>query len=173
MQALQRRASHRQFSPRELTDAILSRLLWAANGINRADSGNRTAPSACNWQEIDLYVIRADGAYRYAPAEHRLIGVAGGDLRPLAGVQAFVATAPVVLVLVADRSKLKGADEDGRLFYPACDAGYVSQNIYLFCAAEGLATVALVSVDKPLLHQRLGLKADQAVILTQPVGVPK
>ena len=160
MSALKLRISSRSFSPRPLTDAMLSRLLWAANGINRPETGQRTAPSACNWQEVDLYVIREDGAYRYDPQKHRLIGVVAGDLRPAAGVQAFVAKAPVVLAFVADLARMRGADADGRSFYPPCDTGYVSANVYLFCASEGLATVALVSVDKPALQKRLGPPLD-------------
>jgi nitroreductase len=172
MQVLGRRASGRDFSARPLPEQVLSNLLWAANGVNRPESGRRTAASACNWQEIDLYVIRGDGAYRYDPQAHALRGWGSGDLRPATGVQAFVARAPLVLAYVADLSKMKGADEDGRRFYPACDTGYVSANVYLFCASEGLATVALISVDKPVLHERLGLRADQAITLTQPVGYP-
>lgn len=172
MQALSRRASGRRILTEPLSDPVLSNLLWAANGMNRPDSGQRTAPSACNWQEIDLYVIRPEGAYLYDARRHRLTGVVSGDLRPISGVQAFVAQAPVVLVFVADLSKMKGADPDGQQFYPACDTGYVSQNVYLFCASEGLTTVALISVDKPVLHKRLGLRPDQVITLTQPVGYP-
>ncbi len=172
MVALERRRSTREFATRPLPDNVLSNLLWAANGINRPETGGRTAASACNWQEIDLYVIRAEGAYCYDPREHRLTGVVAGDLRSDAGVQGFVARAPLVLVYVADLAKLKGADADGQRFYPASDTGYVSAAVYLYCASQGLATVALISVDKPVLHKRLGLRADQVITLTQPVGYP-
>lgn len=172
MQALQRRASNRRLAATPLPDPVLSNLLWAARGINRPESGRLTAPSASNWQEIDLYVARPEGTYLYEPQKHRLMGAAAGDLRPECGVQSFVAQAPVVLVYVANLAAMKGADEDGRRFYPPCDTGYISAHVYLFCASEGLSTVALISVDKPVLHRRLGLRPDQVVTLTQPVGYP-
>lgn len=172
MLALKRRRSSREFGTRSLSDEVLSNLLWAANGINRPETGGRTSASACNWREIDMYAIRAEGAYCYDAHAHRLVGAIGGDLRPDAGVQGFVARAPLVLVYVADLAKMKGADADGQRFYPACDTGAVSAAVYLYCASRGLATVALISVDKPVLHRRLGLRADQVITLTQPVGHP-
>lgn len=172
MQALRLRASGRRFDSRPLPASVLGNLLWAANGVNRPDTGRRTAPSAVNWQEIDLYVALPEAVYRYEPRAHRLEGVLAGDLRAACGVHSFVGEAPVVLIYVADLARMKGADEDGRRFYPPCDTGFVSQNVYLYCASEGLVTVALVSVDKPVLHRRLGLGPEQAVMLTQPVGFP-
>ncbi len=172
MAALKHRRSSRAFATRTLPDDVLSNLLWAANGINRPETGGRTAASVCNWQEIDIYVLRAEGSYAYDPQAHRLTGVIAGDLRAAAGVQGFVAKAPVVLVYVADLAKMTGADADGQRFYPASDTGYVSAAVYLYCASQGLATVALISVDKPVLHRRLALRVDQAIILTQPVGYP-
>ncbi len=172
MVAFGQRRSTRRFGPRQVPDNVLSDLLWAANGINRPETGGRTAASACNWQEIDLYVIREESAYCYDPQAHRLTGVVSGDLRSDAGVQGFVASAPLILTYVANLAKMKGADADGRHFYPACDSGMVSAAVYLYCASQGLATVALISVDKPVLHRRLGLRADQVITLTQPVGYP-
>jgi hypothetical protein len=173
MQALQCRASNRRLSSKPLPDSVLSNLLWAASGVNRPESGRRTSPSASNWQEIDLYVVRPEGAFLYYPHEHRLIGVAFGDFRPYAGIQAFVAKAPAVLVYVANLAKMVGADEDGRRFYPPCDSGFVSAHVYLACASEGLATTVLISVDKPVLHEKLGLGPDQAITLSQPIGYPE
>jgi nitroreductase len=173
MQALSERATSRAFAPDPIPPQQLSDLLWAAWGINRAADGKRTAPSARNWQEIDLVVVRADGAYRYDPAGNRLLPVAPGDLRPLAGVQPFVKDAPLTLVLVADLSRMKGAEKDpAERQWIWADAGFICQNVYLFCASEGLATGVRALLDRPALAKALGLRDDQVVLLAQSVGRP-
>lgn len=173
MQALALRKSTRSFQEKKLPPQVLSNLLWAACGVNRADSGKRTAPTAKNMQEIDLYVAAADGLYLYNAAAHRLDPVLAGDIRASTGGQPFVKTAPVDLVFVADLAKMEDLPDDMKEFYSATDTGFVSQNVYLFCASEGLATVVLGWVDKPALAKAMKLRPDQRVILSQPVGYPK
>lgn len=171
-EALALRRSGREFSPRPLSAEALSSLLWAAAGVNRAESGRRTSPTARNWQEIDVYVALEAGLYRYDAARHALVGVLAVDIREEAGIQTFVATAPAVLIYVADHDRMTGANDEARLFYSAVDTGFVSQNVYLHCAANGLSTVVLGMVDKPALKAAMGLRAGQHVQLSQPVGYP-
>jgi len=173
MQSLKDRASSRSFSDKELPDQLLSNLLWAAFGVNRSDSGKRTAPSAKNWQEIDIYVALAKGLFLYDAGTHTLKPVLAEDIRAATGRQSFTSVAPVDLIYVADRTRMFGADNDWKDFYSATDTGFISQNVYLFCASEGLATVVLGYVDKPALEKKMGLRPDQKVILTQPVGYTK
>jgi SagB-type dehydrogenase family enzyme len=152
---------------------MLSNLLWAASEVNRADSGKRTAPSARNWQEIDVYVALADGTFRYDPPSHSLQPVAQGDLRRLTGVQDFVATAPVNLVYVANLDRMADAAPEQQTLYSAADTGFIAQNVYLYCASTGLATVVRGSVDRQALAAALGLGPRQQIILAQTVGYPK
>lgn len=174
MQALALRATSRAFAPDPLPAQTLSNLLWAAWGINRPAEGKRTAPSARNWQEIDLLVVRADGTFLYDAAGHRLLPVASGDHRALTGVQQFVKDAPITLVLAADTSRMKGAEKDpAQRQWIWADAGFISQNIYLFCASEGLATGVRALLDRPALSKALGLKDHQVVLLAQSVGRPR
>lgn len=172
MQALKARHSTRAFGSQPLPPQVLSNLLWAASGVNRPDTGQRTAPSAHDWREIDVYVTAADGAYRYDPPTHTLIKVAAGDLRALAGVQEFVADVPVNLVYVADLDRMSGASAEDKAFYSATDAGFIAQNVYLYCASAGLAVVVRGLVDRDALGAALGLKKHQRIILAQSVGYP-
>lgn len=171
MEALARRQSIRSFSEKELPAEVLSNLLWAAWGVNRPSTGRRTAPSAHNRQPIDLYVITANGAYLYEAKEHRLVHVAGGDLRKLAGRQDFVYSAPVNLIYVEDTTR-SGQDAQSAV-WSGVTAGAIAQNVYLFCASEGLATVVRGWVDHEPLARALALKPTQRVILAQTVGYPK
>jgi SagB-type dehydrogenase family enzyme len=172
MQALKARQSAREFGARIPTAQVLSNLLWAANGINRAD-GRRTAPTASNKQEIDIYVITADGLYLYDPKSQKLNALLAGDLRTLAGTQDYVKTAPVNLVYVADYAKYDAKlSDENRLSYSWADTGYVSQNVYLFCASEGLSTVVRAGVDRAALGKAMQLRPEQRIILQQPVGYP-
>jgi len=173
MQALALRKSTRSFQEKKLSPQVLSNLLWAACGVNRPDSGKRTAPTAKDWQEIDVYVATADGLYLYNAKAHRLDPVFAGDIRASTGEQPFVKSAPVDLVYVADRAKMADTPAGYQEFYSATDTGFVSQNVYLFCASEGLATVVLGWVDKAKLEKAMKLRPDQRVILSQPVGYPK
>ncbi len=172
MQVLRDRKSARAFSGKQLPEQVLSNLLWASFGINRPD-GHRTAPSASNRQEVDIYVITPEGSYLYDAKEHALTPVAAGDFRAQAGTQDFVKEAPVNLVFVADGAKMgKGTDEQVAMIAGA-DTGYISQNAYLYCASEGLATVVRASVDRPALAKVLKLRAEQKIILAQTVGYPR
>ncbi len=173
METLKARETTRSFSARELPPQVLSNLLWAAFGINRPASGKRTAPSARNWQEIDIYVALARGLYLYNPKANTLEAVLAGDIRGVTGRQDFTSVAPVNLIYVADYSRMGSADREAKVFYSATDTGFISQNVYLFCASEGLATVVLGWVDKELLAKTMKLPKDRKVILTQPVGYPK
>ncbi|MDR1010862.1 MAG: SagB/ThcOx family dehydrogenase [Opitutaceae bacterium] len=173
MDALAKRATGRSFDPaRELTPQQLSNLLWSAWGINRAD-GRRTAPSANNKQETDLYVLLKTGAYRYDAKAGALVLVAAGDKRESGGVQPFVKDAPVTLVIVADLSKLSQKTEAEKREVAAVNAGYISQNIYLHCASEGLATGARMMLDRAKLATALSLKPTQWAVIANSVGYAK
>jgi len=173
MQVLKLRSTSRSFAPDPIPAQTLSNLLWAAWGINRPANGKRTAPSARNWQEIDLVVVRADGTFLYDAVANRLRPLAAGDHRALTGVDSFVKNAPLTLLLVADTSRMEGLEK-----YPEtrqwiwADAGFISQNIYLFCASEGLATGVRAYIDRPPLAKALGLREHQVILLAQCVGRP-
>jgi len=171
MQALKERQSVRAFGPEQLSRQMLSNLLWAAWGINRED-GRRTAPSASNRQEIEVYVIMADGASIYDAKANALKLVTRADLRKLAGTQAYAADAPVNLVYVADTSKLSG-DDAAKLATANANTGFIAQNVYLFCASEGLGTVVRASVNRADLAKALNLRAEQRITLAQTVGYAK
>jgi len=173
MQALKARHSTREFSDKALPAQTLGDLLWAVAGVNRPDSGKRTAPSARDWREIDVYVLMADGAYRYDGKAHALRLVVARDLRALAGTQDFVATAALNLVYVADLERMRGAGETERDLYLGADTGFMAQNVYLYCASAGLATVVRGSVDRDALAKALGLGAQQRITLAQTVGYPE
>ena len=172
MQVLKNRQSLRNIAPDKLSLQELGNLLWAACGVNRPESGKRTAPTAVNWQEIDVYVALPEGLYLYDARGHTLTPVLDEDIRPLAGKQKFVQTAPVVLIYTADFDKITRASKESKHFYSATDTGFISQNVYLYCASEGLATVVIGMVDKPRLQEKMKLRPAQHVILTQPVGHP-
>ncbi|HSG27102.1 MAG TPA: SagB/ThcOx family dehydrogenase [Candidatus Krumholzibacterium sp.] len=172
MKALALRSSSRSFAAERLPAQVLSDLLWAASGINRPESGKRTAPTARNRQEIDIYVAVEEGLYLYDPGAHSLLPVSAGDIRAATGRQDFVAGAPVNLVFVADYSRMGDGAEEMKRFYAATDSGFISQNVYLYCASAGLATVVRGAVDRDALALAMGLRPDQAVILAQTVGYP-
>jgi len=173
MQVLKDRRSSREFSTETLPKQVLSNMLWAAFGVNRPDSGKRTAPSAMNWQEIDIYVATADGLYLYDAKKHALKPVLAEDIRALTGRQPFVQEAPVNLVYVASFSRMGEAKVDDKVFYSAANTGFIGQNVYLYCASEGLATVVRGLVDRQALSKVMRLRPDQRVILAQSVGYPK
>ncbi len=168
MDVLKSRKSSREFSTDKLSSQTLSNLLWAAFGVNRPD-GKRTAPTAHNWREIDVYVALADGTYIYNAEANRLDPAAAQDLRPLAGTQSFVGTAPLNLIYVADTKKTGQIP----LEYSAAAAGFIGQNVYLFCASEGLASVFRASFNGPELSKALKLRPEQKVLFSQTVGFPK
>ncbi|MGE5279123.1 MAG: SagB/ThcOx family dehydrogenase [Deltaproteobacteria bacterium] len=170
MHALADRRSTRAFSPKELASEVLGDLLWAADGVNRRDSGRRTAPSARNMQEIEIYAATARGLYLYDPAGHRLVRVLAEDIRPAVSREGFAQNAPVTLIYVADHRKMTGTTVDEKEFYGATDAAFISQNVYLYCASEGLATVVLGSFNRLDLTRAMRLDAAETVVLAQPVG---
>ncbi len=172
METLHQRQTIREIKTDPLPDAVLGNLLWAAFGINRPQNGHRTAPSAMNSQEIDIYVARRDGLYLYDPKPHQLKPIAAADLRGKTSGQAFGTNAPVTLIFVADLSRLEKARPDTRLIYANFDAGCISQNVYLFCASEGLATV-VHDLDRGPLQSAMKLGPDQHIIIAQAVGWPK
>jgi SagB-type dehydrogenase family enzyme len=173
MQALRDRHSSREFSGRELPLEVLSGLLWAAFGINRPKSGGRTAPSAHDWEEIDVYVATAKGLYLYEPRDHALKEILAQDVRAKTGMQPFVEEAPVNLVYVADLTRMTEATPEDKAWYSGPDAGFIAQNVYLFCASEGLAVVVRGMVDRRALGKLMSLTPEEKIILAQTVGYPK
>jgi len=173
MQVLKDRSSSREFSNEKLPMQVLSDMLWAAFGVNRPESGKRTAPSANNRQEMDIYVATADGLYLYDAKAHMLMPVLPEDIRAKTGTQQFVQEAPVNLIYVSDFSKMGNAEENKKFFNSAANTGFISQNVYLYCASEGLATVVRGLIDKPDLEKTMKLRPDQKVILAQSIGYPK
>ena len=173
MQALKERQSSRTFSARKLPVQVVADLLWATFGINRQDSGKRTAPSTRNWQEVEVYAIMEDNAYLYDAKANSLRIVAKGDLRKLTGSQEFVTTAPLNLVYVANTSRMKGTSPEDQALYSGADTGFIGQNVYLFCASEGLATVVRGSVNRKALAEALKLPEQKKITLAQTVGYPE
>lgn len=172
LDALSARRSSRSFAPDPLPPAVLSDLLWAAYGVNR-DDGGRTAPSAINAQEVDIYVAMAQGAYRYDAAHHRLHLEAAADIRRVTGYQDFVDEAALDLVYVADHSRMHTVPAAQREAYAYVAAGAITQNVYLYAAANGLATVIRAWINREAIADALGLTHDQQVLLSQTVGYPK
>lgn len=171
MQALADRRTERVFADKELSLRDLSDLLWAAGGINRPATGHRTSPTALNAQDVDIYVVLPDGGYLYRPERQVLEPVAEGDQRLwVAGPQDFMVNAPVFLVFVSDISRFPSGDEGVRVRLGAYDVGIVSQNVNLFCAAVGLATVPRASMDIEKLREVLRLKDSQYPMMNNPVG---
>jgi len=173
MKALENRASAEKFSDKKLSPGDLSDLLWAANGINRPELKKRTAPSALNAQDIDVYVFMEEGIYLYNASGNVLNPIKSGDYRMLlAGRQKDIADSPVILLLVSDISRFSSGDETSKLTWAAMDAGIVSQNISIFCASVGLNTRPRVSMDQLKVREILKLKAYQFPLLNNPVSYP-
>ena len=175
-EALAARSTHREFSSTPLSDQELSDLLWAANGYNRPEEKKRTAPTAINRQEIDLYVCRADGAYRWDAAENALVQVCTNDLRGLTGRPGpsnFALTAPIALVYVIDFARQGMQERPQDAFkYASVDCGFVGQNVYLHCAAAGLNTVFLGSLRPGEISEALHLPVTSIPLFAQTVGKP-
>jgi SagB-type dehydrogenase family enzyme len=183
MQALKLRQSTRgNFGPEEkLSLQTLSNLLWAADGVNRPN-GHRTAPSAVDWQNIDIYVATADGVFLYDVPQHILKVISKQDVRAISGLeglasgpmkQDFAKTAPVSLVYVADMAKTKGMkwnDQDAGLIWSYCGAGAIAQNVYLFCASEGLACILRAMIDAAKIHKVFKLRPEQEVLLSSTIA---
>ena len=181
MQALKLRQSTRgNFGPEEkLSMQVLSNLLWAADGVNRP-GGHRTAPSAVDWQNIDIYIATADGVFIYDAINNALKVVTKEDVRATAGLegsgqmkQEFAKTAPLSLVYVGNMAKTKGMKYGGQDVGPTwtyTGAGAIAQNVYLFCASEGLACILRAMLDEVQVAKTFKLGPDQKVLLTQTIA---
>ena len=167
--ALQERHSTREYSDRPIPKQILSDLLWAAFGINRP-SGDRTAPYWRHVMVIDLYLAMADEVWIYEPKEHTLLSHLTDDIRGQTGHQDFVAAAPLNLIYVAHGERMTDISPEEQRLYASVDSGFIGQNVYLFCASEGLATVFRGAVDYLKLAHTLRLPDKQFVTFAQTVG---
>jgi SagB-type dehydrogenase family enzyme len=172
MQALSDRHSSRNYEEKELSPRQMADMLWAAYGINRPD-GRRTVPSARNRQEIDLYITTASGTYLYDAEKNSLIGITGEDIRAKTGNQPFVKDAAVTILYVCNKSRSAASDETGALINAAFTAGACAQNVYLYCASEGLGSVVRGSFSKEELPTLLKLNDQQVIIMVQTVGYLK
>ena len=172
MNALNERHSSRNFIKKDLTAQQLSNLLWATFGVNRPD-GRRTAPSARNYQEVDVYIATAHGVYLYNAFKNALIRISDKDLRATTGTQGYVKDAAVDLVYVLDKKRVPGDNDEGKLVGAAISAGAMVQNVYLYCASEGLGCVVRGSFDKEQLADALKLGGQQEIIITQSAGPVK
>lgn len=171
MEAMSNRRSIREYSSREFSDQELSNLLWASMGQNRPD-GRLTAPSCRNFQEIRLFLFDAKGVSEYIPATHSLNVVVEGDYRHLvAGLQDFVNSAPISLVMIADMSKFGDMNPEHAKIMAAVDAGIVSQNVSVACAGLGFATVPRASMEADAIVKLLNL-SNHIAIMNNPVGFP-
>jgi nitroreductase len=171
--ALRQRQSAREFAADALPVDILSALLWAGFGINRASDGGRTAPSAMNGQEIDVYAAMSSGLYQYDPHAHLLRMTSAEDVRRVTGYQDFVDDAPLDLIYVADHKRMNAVPAAKRECYASVCAGAIAQNVYLYCASAGLATVIRAWIDRNALAHAMALTPDHQVLLAQTVGFPK
>ncbi len=172
-QALKLRRSTREFAPRPLPLQVLSELLWSAYGVNRPASADRTAPSWRDARETDIFAVMAEGTWRYDPIAHRLLPHLAADIRAQTGVQDFVGSAPLDLVYVSNAEHLSGVGREEQRRVAAADTGFIGQNVYLYCASEGLASVFRGSLDQERLARSLKLAATQFVTFAQTVGYPK
>jgi nitroreductase len=172
LEALKLRQSIREYSDRPLPVQVLSDLLWSAFGINRP-SGDRTAPCWRHVMVIDVFAAMADGVWLYEPKRHVLLPHLDGDIRPQTGLQEFVAKAPLNLIYVAHGERMRDISAEERRLYASVDAGFIGQNVYLFCASEGLATVFRGAIDYSKLARTMQLGAGQFVAFAQTVGYPR
>ena len=172
MQTLKERKTVREYKTDALTEQQTSDLLWAAFGMNRPEIDHRTAPSAQNLQDVDIYVAMADGLYIYEAKPHGLKKVSDQDMRPLCSGQPFAKIAPVQLVYVSDYARMAKVKPELRDLYAGVDTGAIVQNVYLYCASEGLASV-VHELDRGPLAKAMNLREEQHIVVAQTVGVPK
>jgi len=177
MKALEQRRSIRKWKNTPISEQELSNLLWAACGITKNKYGKvkskRTAPSACNSQEIRVYVLMEKGVFLYNEENHELIEIISKDIRENIGTQKMIRSAPMGLVFVADLSRMTSPflrSKEAQRFSAWVDTGYISQNVYLYCAASNLGTVVLSLVDRDKLQELMQLKEHEKVVLTQVIG---
>ena len=177
MKALEKRRTIRKWKSDPLSDQELSNLLWAACGITKEETkkskSKRTPPSACNSQSIKIYVAMEKGLFLYDEKIHQLIQIHLEDIRENIGTQKMMHSAPVGLIYVSDFSKMKNflfRNDEQRWFFSGADTGFVSQNVYLYCAARNLSTAVLGLVNREKLHKITGLKEHEKIIFTQVIG---
>ena len=170
MECFSLRKTSRQFSTRPISAQVISEILYAADGINRPD-GRKTVPTARNTQGQSIYVATAKGVWLYIPKNHSMKPILNKDIRKECGLQAFHAKAPMILIYVANLTKI-GKDRAEQLPYAGNHAGYSSQNVYLYAASENMATVVCGLVNKPKLGKILNLPENNEVIFTQVIGYP-
>ena len=173
MEVLKARKSSRDFKRENLPAQTMSNLLWAACGINRPEAGKRTAPTARNKQEIDVYVATAKGVFLYDAKNHSLELILSEDVRAKCGTQEYVKDVPVNLVFVADYTRMTERTEAENQALSWADTGFISQNVYLYCASEGLATVVRALIDRDELAKVMKLRPEQKISLSQSVGLPQ
>jgi len=177
MKALELRRSVRRWKNAPLSEQEISNLLWAACGVTKEKYGRvkckRTAPSACNSQEIRVYAAVPAGVFLYDEENHELLRIISEDIRQDIGTQKMMKSAPLGLVFVADLSRMKSPilrNKEAQRFCAWVDTGYVSQNVYLYCSAASLGTVVLSLVNRDKLHKLMKLREDEKIVLTQAVG---
>ena len=172
IEALRLRRSIREYSTRSLPAHVLSDLLWAAFGINRLASGDRTAPYWRHVMVTDIYGATVDGVWLYEPKAHKLLPHLRRDIRAVTAMQDFVAKAPLNLVYVAHGERMGDISAEDRRLYASVDTGFIGENVYLFCASEGLATVFRAALDYTKLARTMELGTGQFVTFAQSVGYP-
>jgi SagB-type dehydrogenase family enzyme len=177
MKALENRRTKRKWKDDSLSDQELSNLLWAACGITKEETSKskskRTAPSASNSQEIKVYIAMKEGLFLYDENNHQMLQIFSKDIRENIGTQKMMHSAPVGLIYVSDYSKMKAylaKDDDRKWFVSGTDTGFISQNVYLYCAAANLSTVVLGLVNRDKLHEVMQLREHEKVVYTQVVG---
>jgi nitroreductase len=172
LKVLQQRRTSRDYATTPIAPQTLSNLLWAAYGVNRSD-GKRTAPSAHDWQYIDVYVADGSGLYRFEAKQNGLALITSEDIRKKTGIQDYVTVAPISLIYVSDGRKFPpDVSKDEKLLYGATTAGAIAQNVYLFCAANSLSTGVRSDIDRDSLHAAMGLAPEQSILLAQSAGYP-
>jgi len=173
MEVLKTRKSSREFSEQKIDNQTLSNLLWAAFGYNRLDEKKRTAPTARNKQELEIYCAMENGLYLWDAERNVLILIKKEDIRATTGKQDFVASAPLNLIFVCNNNKVDNPLTDVQRRFAYIDTGYISENVYLYCTSAGLATVVRGMFDDAELSKAMQLSDNQWIVITQTVGYPK
>ncbi len=168
--AYSNRESSRTFSEVAISDQTISNILWAANGVNRNKTGMRTAPSVMDMREVEIVICTEDGTFLYLPDTHALKVLSEVDVRSQIGAQECFQEAPITIIFIANYKKMEGFGDEYSQYFSTIDSGFVSQNIYLYCAAHGLGTVIIGSIDTDAVQQCLNLDEHLHIIMAQPIG---
>jgi len=173
MKTLRDRISVKGFNPKELSDSEIGEILWAGFGVANKGSGRRTAQSAFNACEIDQYVLRSDGVFRYDAEKHALRKIDSGDVRGLVARQAYAETAPVHIIYVADYDRARKvyprSYEEEMKNWANMHTGFIAQNVVLYCSSKGMSAVVR-SCGGDSLRKALHLEDHQEIIISQAVG---